>query len=248
MAARLDIELVDRGLAPSRTRAQALIASGLVNVDGSVATTAAQQVGEATELAIKGSDHPWASRAGVKLQGALDEWGIECRGRVALDAGASTGGFVSVLLAREVARVYAVDVGYGQLLTTVAMDPRVVIIDRTNIRTLEVLAPPVPDLVTLDLSFISLRTVLPNIARLAPGAEVVALFKPQFEVGRKNVGAGGIVRDAAVVEKALAEFAAWVVESGTGTNLHTPVKSQLPGAKGNQEWFVHLSLKLAAAP
>jgi len=219
-----------------------LIASGLVNVDGSVATTAAQQVGDAAELAIKGADHPWASRAGVKLQGALDEWGIDCRGRVALDAGASTGGFVSVLLARDVARVYAVDVGYGQLLTSVAADPRVVVMDRTNIRTLEVLAAPLPDLVTLDLSFISLRTVLPNIARLAAGAEVVALFKPQFEVGRKNVGAGGIVRDAAVVEKALAEFTAWVIESGTGTSLNERVMSQLAGAKGNQEWFVHLSL------
>jgi len=219
-----------------------LIASGLVNVDGSVATTAAQQVGDSTALAIKGSDHPWASRAGVKLQGALDKWGIDCRGRVALDAGASTGGFASVLLARDAARVYAVDVGYGQLLTSVATDPRVVVMDRTNIRTLEVLATPLPDLVTLDLSFISLRTVLPNIARLMPGAEVVALFKPQFEVGRKNVGSGVIVRDEAVVEQALSEFSAWVVESGTGVSLNEPVMAQLPGAKGNQEWFVHLKL------
>src|SRR5580700_994604 len=134
MAARLDVALVERGLAPSRTRAQALIASGLVNVDGSLAKAASQEVGETNDLAVKGSDHPWASRGGVKLQGALDEWGIECRGRVTLDAGASTGGFVSVLLAREAARVYAVDVGYGQLLTSVAVDPRVVVMDRTNIR------------------------------------------------------------------------------------------------------------------
>jgi 23S rRNA (cytidine1920-2'-O)/16S rRNA (cytidine1409-2'-O)-methyltransferase len=242
MAARLDMALVDRGLAPSRTRAQALIASGMVNVDGSLATTAAQQVGEATELAIKGSDHPWAGRAGVKLDGALSEWGIECRGRVVLDAGASTGGFVSVLLAREVARVYAVDVGRGQLLTAVANDHRVVVMDRTNVRTLETLPPPLPDLVTLDLSFISLRTVLPNIARLAPGAEVVGLFKPQFEVGRKNVGAGGIVRDGAVVKTALREFSAWVAEADVGTTVDEPIMSQLAGAKGNQEWFVHLRL------
>jgi 23S rRNA (cytidine1920-2'-O)/16S rRNA (cytidine1409-2'-O)-methyltransferase len=242
MAARLDVALVDRGLAPSRTRAQALIASGLVNVDGALATTAAQQVGEATELRIKGADHPWASRAGVKLEGALSEWNVECGGRVVLDAGASTGGFVSVLLARGAVRVYAVDVGRGQLLTSLAGDPRVTVMDRTNIRTLEELPDPVPDLVTLDLSFISIRTVLPNIARLAPGAEVVALFKPQFEVGRKNVGAGGIVRDAAVVDAALADFSAWLIESGTGSALDAPVMSRLQGAKGNQEWFVHLRL------
>jgi 23S rRNA (cytidine1920-2'-O)/16S rRNA (cytidine1409-2'-O)-methyltransferase len=242
MAARLDVALVERGLAPSRTRAQALIASGLVNVDGSLAKAASQEVGETTDLSIKGADHPWASRGGVKLQGALDEWGIECRGRVTLDTGASTGGFVSVLLARGAARVYAVDVGYGQLLTSVAQDSRVVVIDRTNIRTLELLGPPAPDLVTLDLSFISLRAVLANIARLAPEAEVVGLFKPQFEVGRKNVGAGGIVRDASVVAAALSEFATWVTDSQLGTVLDNPVMSQLPGAKGNQEWFVHLRL------
>lgn len=242
MPTRLDVALVDRGLAVSRTKAQALIAAGMVSVGGRRAESAARPVGDEEDVVVAGPDHPWASRAGVKLAGAVAAWNIDCSGRIALDAGASTGGFVSVLLDGGATLVYAVDVGHGQLITSLATDERVRVMDRVNIRTLERLDGPAPDLVTADLSFISLRAVLPNLVRLAPGAEMVALFKPQFEVGRDNVGAGGIVKDAAVVARAIEEFTAWAEEHDLAFPVDDAIPSALRGSKGNQEWLLHLRL------
>jgi 23S rRNA (cytidine1920-2'-O)/16S rRNA (cytidine1409-2'-O)-methyltransferase len=150
-------------------------------------------------------------------------------------------------LDRGVRQIYAVDVGHGQLLPALADDPRVIVMDRTNIRHLESLDGPVPDMVTADLSFISLRTVLPNIAKLASGAEMVALFKPQFEVGRAHVRSGGIVRDADVAQETIAGFLDWAASAGLAESLHPPEASALKGAKGNQEWLLHLRLGSADA-
>jgi 23S rRNA (cytidine1920-2'-O)/16S rRNA (cytidine1409-2'-O)-methyltransferase len=240
--ARLDTVLVERGMAGSRERAQALVAAGLVEVDGVRARSAGIAV--AAEAAIRLTDrtHPWVGRGGLKLDAALESWRIECAGRTCLDAGASTGGFTDVLLHRDAAMVYAVDVGHGQLHPRLAADPRVRVLDRTNIRTLDHLDGPAPSLITLDLSFISLRAVLPGLGRLAPGAEVVALFKPQFELAREAVGRGGVVRDPAATASALAELAGWSDRVGVGTVLDEPMAAGVRGAKGNQEWLVHLRL------
>ena len=237
-ADRLDAALVERGLAESRTRAQALIAAGLVRVDGEPARAASQRVGGGTAIALAGRDHPWASRGGVKLAAALDHFAVDPTGAVALDAGASTGGFTDVLLQRGASLVYAVDVGYGQLDHRLAVDARVVVLDRTNLRHLEGLPGPAPSLVTLDLSFISLRQVLPAVRRLAPEAAIVALVKPQFEVGREAVGGGGIVRDHALGERVARDLVAWTATLGLAGD--EPFASPITGQKGNQEWLVHL--------
>ena len=246
---RVDLELVARGLAPSRERAQALVAAGLVELDGVRATSADQRVGAATTIRLLGRDHSWASRGGLKLAPALDEFGVACDGRVCLDAGASTGGFTDVLLSRGAALVYAVDVGRGQLDPRLAADPRVRVMDRTNLRSLTSLPGPDPDLVTLDLSFISLRLVMPAVVRLiaSGGADLVALFKPQFELGREAIGKGGIVRDADAAEQAAAEFAGWL-GSAFGAVARTPMPSPLRGAKGNLEWLVSARLARVDPP
>ncbi len=241
--ARLDDLLVERGLADTRARAQALVAAGLVEVDGVRADSAALPVGPGTGLRLTDSRaHPWAGRGGLKLAAALDQFGVDCGDRVCLDAGASTGGFTDVLLHRGASLVYAVDVGRGQLDSRLASDARVRILDRTNIRTLAALDGPRPSLVTLDLSFISLRAVLPNVALLAPAAEVVALFKPQFELPRGSVEPGGVVRDGAATVAALDDLRAWVRETLRASILDPPVPAGVRGAKGNQEWLVHLGL------
>src|SRR6202035_2687854 len=236
---RVDLELVARGFAPSRERAQALIAAGLVEVDGIRATSADQRVGPTTAIRLLGRDHPWASRGGLKLAPALDAFEVDCSGRVCLDAGASTGGFTDVLLSRGAGLVYAVDVGRGQLDPRLATDARVRVMDRTNLRSLTSLPGPEPDLVTLDLSFISLRLVMPAVVRLiAPGgADLIALFKPQFELGREAIGKGGIVRDTDAAEHAAGEFAEWL-ESAFGAVARIPMASPVRGAKGNLEWLV----------
>jgi len=236
---RVDVELVSRGLAPSRERARGLIAAGLVEIDGATATSADTPVGENTPIRLLGHDHPWASRGGLKLAPALDAFAISCAGRVCLDAGASTGGFTDVLLTRGAALVYAVDVGRGQLDPRLASDPRVVVMDRTNLRTLEAVPGPAPDLVTLDLSFISLRLVIPAVLRLIAdtGADLVALFKPQFELGRAAVGRGGIVRDLAAAERGALDFTGWL-EASFGAVVQPPIPSPVRGAKGNLEWLV----------
>jgi 23S rRNA (cytidine1920-2'-O)/16S rRNA (cytidine1409-2'-O)-methyltransferase len=240
---RLDLALVERGLAPSRERAQALIAAGMVEVAGEKAASAARRVAGADAVRLLGRDHPWASRGGLKLAAALDAFAVDPTGRVALDSGASTGGFTDVLLQRGAALVYAVDVGYGQLAGRLANDRRVRVLDRTNLRLLRELPGPAPSLVTLDLSFISLRAVLPRVAELAePGADVVALVKPQFEVGREHVGKGGIVRDEALGERAARDLLAWAAEV-LGASGEGPVPSPITGGKGNREWLVRLRLQ-----
>lgn len=240
--ARLDTVLVERGLAVSRDRAQALVAAGLVEVDGVRARSAAAEIAAQAAIRLTDRTHPWVGRGGLKLDAALQRWGIDCAGLICLDGGASTGGFTDVLLDRGAARVYAVDVGHGQLHPRLAGDPRVVVMDRTNLRTLDRLAGEPPALITLDLSFISLRAVLPALGRLAPGAEVVALFKPQFEVSRESVGRGGVVRDPADTAAALVEFITWAGTAALATPLDEPVAAGVRGAKGNQEWLVHLRL------
>jgi len=245
-AQRLDLVLVERGLADSRERAQALVAAGMVEVDGRQARSAAQRVGEAAELRMVGEGSPWASRAGEQLADGIDAFHVDCRYRVCLDAGASTGGFTDVLLSRGASRVYAVDVGHGQLLTRLAGDPRVSVLDRTNLRYLESLPGEAPSLVTLDLSFISLRLVLPTVARLAPGAEVVALFKPQFELGRDAVSRGGIVRDLAAAEAGATAFLDWCVSELGGSETAGPIPAPIRGTRGNQELLVRF--RLAGAP
>jgi len=241
-ASRLDLALVERALAPSRERAQSLIAAGLVEVDGQRARSAAQRVGETAALRVTGRDHPWAGRGGLKLDAAMRALGVSSAGRVCLDAGASTGGFTDVLLAGGATLVHAVDVGHGLLDPRLAGDPRVHVMDGTNLRTLAVPPDPAPDLVTLDLAFISLRAVLPNLCVLTSGAEVVALFKPQFEVGRAAVSRGGIVRDQAVVTDSVRAFLAWAAEAHGVASLSDPVPASVRGAKGNQEWFVHVRI------
>ena len=239
---RLDDLLVERGLAESRARAQALVAAGLVEVAGVRAASGAAPVDVDVAVRLTDRTHPWVGRGGLKLDAALSALGVDCRGRVCLDAGASTGGFTDVLLARGAAAVYAVDVGHGLLHPRLAADTRVTVLDRTNIRTLDVLPGPAPSLATLDLSFISLRAVLPNLARLAPGAEVVALFKPQFELARAEVGRGGVVRDPAATAAALDGFAEWAGSEVGAEQLGDAVPAGVRGAKGNQEWLVHLRL------
>lgn len=237
---RLDLELVERSLAPSRERAQALIAAGLVEVDGRLAVSAGRQVGPQVAVRLIGPDHPWASRGGLKLDAALDEFAVSPAGRVCLDAGASTGGFTDVLLARGAGHVYAVDVGHGLLISRLAGDEHVTVMDRTNLRTLGELPGPPPDLVTLDLSFISLRLVLPAVAALAARpADVVALFKPQFELGREAVGRGGVVRDPELGLTAASEFLTWVEREYRGEPRSAPLAAPIRGAKGNQEYLVH---------
>jgi len=237
---RLDKLLVDRQLAGSRERARALILAGQVLVDDQVVDKAGTQVQTAAAIRLKGEDIPYVSRGGLKLAQALDAFTIAIAGRVAIDVGASTGGFTDCLLQRGAARVFAVDVGYGQLAWSLRVDPRVTNLERTNIRNL---TPDQldtrPDLAVIDASFISLDKVLPaTLALLAPTADIVALIKPQFEVGRGLVGKGGVVRDpelhAAVVER-VRELA-----TGLGCRVHGVTESPILGPKGNREFLIHL--------
>ncbi|HEX4621833.1 MAG TPA: TlyA family RNA methyltransferase [Myxococcaceae bacterium] len=237
-ARRLDQELVERGLVATRQKAQALIRAGQVKLDGEVAEKADQRVADESTLEVKAQAR-FVGRGGEKLDGALIDLGIGVSGRVCLDAGASTGGFTDALLQRGARLVYAVDVGYGQLAWRLRQDERVVVLERTNIRDLAALPGPVPDLAVGDLSFISLRQVVPAIrGLLAPGGELVMLLKPQFEVGRGRVGKGGVVRDPADRDEALRSFSEWA--TSTGLAVLATVAARITGAKGNQEYFVHM--------
>lgn len=233
---RLDQRLVELGLAPSRTRARALIEAGAVTVDGAVAAKPAQAVGPDTRIDVAGEPLPWVGRGALKLLHALEAFGLTPSG-VALDVGASTGGFTQVLLARGAERVYALDVGHGQLHPRLADDPRVVSLEGVNAREIpEGLVPPV-DWITADVSFISLEKALPGALALAkPGAVLVALVKPQFEAGRENVGRGGIVRDAAVHEAVCARICDWL--GGRGWQVTGLVPSPIEGGDGNREFLV----------
>ena len=235
---RLDVALVARGLAESREKAQALIVAGLVTVDGRPAQKSAELVGPDAVLLVETSDG-FVSRGGEKLEHALQTFGIDVDGLVCLDAGASTGGFTDVLLRRGAERVYAVDVGHGQLDWRLRNDPRVVSMERTNIRTLDALPEPI-DVAVADVSFISLRLVLPSIARLArTGAPVVALVKPQFEAGKGQVPRGGVVRDPAVHRRVLLDLWAWALANSLTPRGLTP--SPIRGPAGNVEFLLWLA-------
>lgn len=233
MKKRLDVLLVERGLAESRTQAQALVLAGRVEGYDKPGV----QVEETADLAVR-APPPYVSRGGHKLAHALEAFGIDPAGRDCLDVGASTGGFTDVLLQRGAARVAAVDVGYGQLHERLRGDSRVTVLERTNARHLEQL-PFEPDLIVCDVSFISVRLALPPALALArPDWEAVVLVKPQFEAGRAEVGKGGVVRDAGVRRRVVREIAeaalAW------GGQAAAAVDSGLPGPKGNREVFLHL--------
>ena len=224
------------GFAESRERAQALIIAGKVRVAGETVRTPSRPVDENSRIEVD-TEPGYASRGALKLAPALERLGVDPKGRVCADIGASTGGFTDVLLRRGATRVYAVDVGRGLMHWRLREDPRVVLLERTNARELESFPEPVT-LVVIDVSFISLEKVLPAIHRAAPNAEVVALFKPQFEVGRADVGKGGIVRDEAAVARALASFRSWAPAHGYELVAESP--SEVAGAEGNREIFVHL--------
>jgi 23S rRNA (cytidine1920-2'-O)/16S rRNA (cytidine1409-2'-O)-methyltransferase len=240
---RLDAELVRRGLARSREQAAELIAAGRVSISGRVATKSATAVDPGAPLLVRDdvADENWASRGAHKLIGALDAFGdIVVADRRCLDAGASTGGFTDVLLRRGAREVVAVDVGYGQLVWRLQTDDRVRLYDRTNVRTLtpEMIGGPA-GLIVADLSFISLKLVLPAlIGCAAPGADLLPMVKPQFEVGRERLGAGGVVRDLGHRADAVADVVRAAVLLGWG--LAGVVASPLPGPSGNVEFFVHL--------
>jgi 23S rRNA (cytidine1920-2'-O)/16S rRNA (cytidine1409-2'-O)-methyltransferase len=236
---RADQLLVERGLAESRTRAQALILAGRVFAG----TRRVEKPGEAfaadAAIEVRGRDHPWVSRGGVKLAYALDRFTIDPRGRVALDIGAATGGFTEVLLERGAARVHAVDVGRGQLAWKLRHDPRVVVHERVNARRLGRVEIPEPvDIITCDASFIGLATILAAPLLLAAEeAVLVALIKPQFEAGREHVGSGGIVRDPAVQRRVCERIAAWVAEQPHWA-VAGIAESPIRGADGNREFLL----------
>ncbi|MDP3182157.1 MAG: TlyA family RNA methyltransferase [Desulfobaccales bacterium] len=245
---RLDHLLVARGFVDSRAKAQALIMAGRVMVAGVVVSKAGSLVSEDTQVTLKPSPSRYVSRGGEKLAAALTHFQVSPAGKVALDVGASTGGFTHVLLTSGASKVYAVDVGYGQLDASLRQDPRVVVLERRNIRHLPREAVPEQvDLVTLDLSFISLTLVLPKVLEfLRPGGEILALVKPQFEVGKGKVGKGGVVRD----EKLQQEAVARVAQEAAALRLRVsePFASPLKGPKGNQEYFLYLIAPATGTP
>jgi 23S rRNA (cytidine1920-2'-O)/16S rRNA (cytidine1409-2'-O)-methyltransferase len=237
---RLDAALVSRGLAESREKAARLILAGAVTVDGRPADKAGGLVGAGARIEVSAALQ-FVSRGGEKLAHALDTFGISPRGRICLDVGASTGGFTHCLLERGAARVYAVDVGQGQLDVQLRADGRVVVMDRTNARYLHIDAfPDLPDLAVIDVSFISLEKVLPAVFEvLTSRGEVVALVKPQFEVGKGMVGKGGVVRDPALHRATVARIARFSVLHGL--HVRGVTASPLKGPKGNREFFLHFT-------
>jgi 23S rRNA (cytidine1920-2'-O)/16S rRNA (cytidine1409-2'-O)-methyltransferase len=239
----LDVVLVERGLTASRERARAMILAGQVRVNGEVVSKAGHPVAADAQVTLIEPDLPYVGRGGVKLAHALDVFGIDPGGRTALDVGASTGGFTDVLLRRGAAHVVALDVGHGQLDWTLRNDPRVTVMERVNART--VTAEHFPGgwrafgVITMDLSFISVRQVLPAVAPLlAPDGDLVVLVKPQFEAGRREVGKGGIVRDGAVQGRVLDE--ATRAADALGLTRVALTESPITGAEGNREFFLHL--------
>jgi 23S rRNA (cytidine1920-2'-O)/16S rRNA (cytidine1409-2'-O)-methyltransferase len=233
---RLDVLMVTQGLAESRPQAQRLIMAGQVAVGDRVVDKPGTQVPATTEISVK-PRLPYVSRGGFKLAAALDAFGLDVHGWIVADVGASTGGFTDCLLQRGAARVYAIDVGYGQLAWKLQQDPRVTVIDRTNARYLENLAEPV-HLATIDVSFISLKRILPRVcAWLRKGGQIVALIKPQFEARRRQVEKGGVVRDPAVHQQVLEDLATWAGSEGMG--LRGLIRSPITGPAGNVEFLAH---------
>ena len=239
---RLDKLLLDRGLVASRERARSLIMTGGVLVHGRPETKPGTMIDPAAEIALRAEDHPYVSRGALKLIKGLDSFGIDPAGVTALDIGASTGGFTDVLLRRGAARVYAIDVGYGQLAWSIRQDPRVVVLERENVRTLDVSRVPEPcDLAVIDVSFISLTLVLPRVVELLQppvGKPIVALVKPQFEVGKAGVGKGGVVRDPVVRRGAVDKVRSWA--AGHGLIAGDDVESPITGPAGNVEYLLLL--------
>jgi 23S rRNA (cytidine1920-2'-O)/16S rRNA (cytidine1409-2'-O)-methyltransferase len=233
---RLDVMVTRSGLAESRERAQALILAGKVRVAGETVRRPDRAVRDDAEISVE-AEPGYASRGAMKLAPALDRFGVDPAGRVCADIGASTGGFTDVLLRRGAARVYAVDVGRGLLHWRLHEDPRVVVIERVNARDLEAFPEPVT-LVVVDVSFIGLEKVLPAVRRAAPAADVVALFKPQFQVQRSEVGKGGIVRDQVAIDAALKRLRDWCGDNSYTVRAEAP--SELAGAGGNREIFLWL--------
>jgi 23S rRNA (cytidine1920-2'-O)/16S rRNA (cytidine1409-2'-O)-methyltransferase len=236
---RLDVALVERGLAESRAAAQRLVMAGLVFSGDRRLDKAGQSVNADTLLEVRGQPHPYVSRGGLKLEKALDHFSISVAGRIALDVGASTGGFTDCLLQRGAARVYAVDVGTNQLAWKLRSDPRVVSLEKTNIRDVPKAKIPEPvDLIVCDVSFIGLRTALPSALALAePGAHLVALIKPQFEVGKGRVGKGGIVREPELHEEVCETISKWLAEQ-KGWRVLGVTESPITGADGNKEFLI----------
>ena len=236
---RLDQLLVERGLADSRARAQALVMAGLVYSDTKRLDKAGQRLTADIDIIVKGRDHPWVSRGGVKLAHGLDHFGIDPEGLVCLDVGASTGGFTDVLLARRAARVFAVDVGRGQLDWRLRNVGRVVVLEGTNVRDLSPERVPEPiDLIVCDVAFIGLRTALPAAMALAvPGGRLIALIKPQFEVGKGRVGKKGVVRDPALHAEVCEGIRAWL-DARTGWGVLGLAESPITGPEGNKEFLI----------
>jgi 23S rRNA (cytidine1920-2'-O)/16S rRNA (cytidine1409-2'-O)-methyltransferase len=247
---RLDKLLVDRGLVGSRERARALVMAGNVLVGGHAETKPGTLLQPDAEITLKEEDHPYVSRGALKLVKGLDTFGIDPTGSVCLDIGASTGGFTDVLLKRGAAKVYAIDVGYGQLAWSLRSDPRVVTIERENVRNMDLALVPEPcDLAVIDTSFISLTLVLPRVRELLRepyGKPVVALVKPQFEVGREAVGKGGVVRDEAARRGAVEKVRTWA--NANGFVAGDDVESPITGPAGNVEYLILLRTAELAAP
>jgi 23S rRNA (cytidine1920-2'-O)/16S rRNA (cytidine1409-2'-O)-methyltransferase len=246
---RADQLLVERGLAESRTRAQALILAGLVYAGDRRVEKAGQPLPPEAELLVKGRDHPWVSRGGIKLAHALDHFGWDVTGAVAIDVGSSTGGFTDVLLTRGAARVYAVDSGTNQLAWKLRQDPRVVVHEQTSARILTAAhIPERVDLIVCDASFIGLAKVLERpLTFAAPAARLVALIKPQFEAGPGEVGKGGVVRDEAVHARVCQEVADWVAAQ-PGWRVDGIVRSPITGPEGNVEFLIAATRRDSHAP
>ena len=237
---RLDKLLVDKGLVQSRERAKAIILAGMVMVGDRVVDKAGTLVNPESQIRVKGSDHPYVSRGGLKLEEALHGFQLDPKGKVAMDIGASTGGFTDCLLQKGAKRVYAVDVGYGQLAWRLRNDPRVVSLERKNIRYLKAqeIGQKV-DLVVIDTSFISVKKFLPNVVPMVrEGGEIVVLLKPQFEVGKGEVGKGGVVRDKRKHQLVLDRISRF--SESIGLKVKGSMESPLLGSKGNKEFFIHL--------
>ncbi len=239
---RLDVLLVERGLCESRERARGLIMAGLVFVRDQKSDKPGTRYDPEIEVEVRGQNNPFVSRGGLKLQGALQHFGLDVDGRVAIDVGASTGGFTDCLLQRGATRVYAVDVGYGQLAWKLRQDERVINLERTNIRTLDPALVPEPvDLAVVDCSFISLRKVLPHVLPLLqPGAALIVLVKPQFEVGKGRVGKGGVVRDETLRQETIQTIRTSC--EGLGFQVLGGVDSDTHGPRGNIEHLLYLSV------
>ena len=243
MKERLDVLLVNRGLAASREKAKRTIMAGLVTVDGRVEDKPGSVFDTESDIAVTGKECPYVSRGGLKLEKAIEEWGVDCSGKVCMDMGASTGGFTDCMLQHGAVKVYAIDVGYGQLDYKLRTDERVVNMEKTNIRYLDTaLIEEAIDLISIDVSFISLKHMFPVASQvLAEDGKVVCLVKPQFEAGREQVGKGGIVRDPKVHEEVINNVIGYAAENGLYPHelSHSPIK----GTKGNIEYILLLSPK-----